>query len=93
MAVTPLDLVRNPDFDFHSLVHAQNLAAATPTPAAASTLVLGPTSSYCTHPQEQRIYDPKADEFICLACGDYVSHAQLEAERTTPEPQPAIELP
>ena len=92
MAVTPLDLVRNPDFDFHSLVHAQNLAAAV-TVATATPIVLGPTSSYCTHPKEQRIYDPKADEIICLACGDFVSHTQLEAERTTPEPQPTIELP
>ena len=32
----------------------------------------------------ERIYDPKNDEIICLTCGDIVSHAQLEAERTTP---------
>ena len=86
MPITPLDLVRNPDFDFHDLVHAQNLAAAITSPGTASTLVLGPTSSYCTHPHDQRIYDPKDDEVICLACGDIVSHTQLEAERTTPEP-------
>ena len=92
MAVTPLDLVRNPDFDFHSLVHAQNLAAAA-TVATTTPIVLGPTSSYCTHPKDQRIYDPKADEVICLACGDFVSHTQLEAERTTPEPAVEIELP
>ncbi len=85
MPITPLDLVRNPDFNFHELQLAQQLAAAI-TPATSTPLILGPTSSYCMHPHDQRIYDPKEDEVICLACGDIVSHTQLEAERTTPEP-------
>ncbi|MFN8467242.1 MAG: hypothetical protein U0X20_16920 [Caldilineaceae bacterium] len=85
MAITALDLVRNPDFHFQDLVHAQQLAAA------ATPLNLGPDSSYCPHPQDKRIYDPRDDEVICLVCGDFVSHAQLEAERTTPQPE--IELP
>jgi hypothetical protein len=85
MPITALDLVHNPDFNFQDLQLAQQLAAAI-TATAGTTLVLGPTSSFCTHPQDQRIYDPKEDEVICLACGDIVSHSQLEAERTTPEP-------
>jgi len=88
MPTTTLDLVRNPDFDFQDLQLAQQLAAAiTPTIAKVTStpLILGPESSYCPHNGE-RVYDPRDDEVICLICGDFVSHAQLEAERTAPEP-------
>lgn len=83
MAITAAQLVHNPDFNFYDLVHAQNLAAAATT--ASTPPVLGPEGSYCPH-NGQRVYDAKNDEMICLVCGDFISHAQLEAERTTPAP-------
>ena len=88
MPITALDLVRNPDFHFEELQLAQHLVAA-PRPQPP---VLGPESSFCPHPHECRIYDPHDDEVVCLKCGDIVSHAQLEAERT-PTAEPEIELP
>lgn len=91
MAITPAQLAHDPDFQFPELVRAQDLAAAI-TAATSKPLILGPESSYCPHNGE-RIYDPHSDEIICLICGDFVSHAQLEAERTTPEPAVEIELP
>jgi hypothetical protein len=87
MPITAQDLVHNPDFSFADLQTAQQLVAALTAPP-----VLGPESSFCPH-LGQRVYDPHDDEVICLVCGDIVPHAQLEAERSTPEPQPEIELP
>lgn len=81
MPITAAQLVHDPDFHFDDLVSGDGTL---------DQLILGPTSSYCPH-NGPRVYDPKHDEIICLVCGDIVPHAQLEAERATP--QPAIELP
>ena len=87
MPTTALDLAHDPDFSFEELRFAQHLVAVLTAPP-----VLGPESSFCPHPAECRIYDPHDDEVVCTKCGDIVSHAQLEAERT-PTAEPEIELP